>query len=613
MGGATALGAGIVLLDILLFRPLCPRSESGSACFEVVGDALGLFSMARLLSWGKFFISPALYELAGGIEAPFVGKPPALVGFMGGVLWLSERPLVVQILIVALIAAGVGWAFRNRWKNPARRVSEVAVPVLLVVSLLADQPTLLVRVATSAVALLAIPVVAMLGRRLVDERVGVMAAFLVAVAPAVWVNASMLNVETLYVAALPLVLLTTLRVIDSPTMARYSQLGGALMILSFTRLEGAAIVLVVLAGLVITNPGSAALGRRLGLPVMALMIVVVPLGGWSAMNALRQGRNAGVSPGGGSVLWSGACDEVVYGELRGFWTLCSPETTVEAPVLLPQAVDDLIGISGYADRVLDRNNEVLQRAMDRPPRSSATPMASAEWVRAEYDQVMGTLPDGSRGVGIWVDDRPAGDPELVLQPGQHLRVGPNALSGFSEAELDAGAGVRAMRYYAERPKDLPGLGAARVGRALGVYRPVQTVRLDSLVEGRGPWQPWGAMAFWWASVPLAVLGWLRLRGRRVLWPLGAVVGVVIVVVAVSLGIPRYRLGLDVVACVLAAVPLVAWIGGRWPGVWSAPPGDDRSDNDAKPTADSTMTATSKVERTRQSPSTTAADTQANTI
>lgn len=78
------------------------------------------------------------------------------------------------------------------------------------------------------------------------------------------------------------------------------------------------------------------------------------------------------------------------------------------------------------------------------------------------------------------------------------------------------------------------------------------------------WQPWAAMVFWWASLPLAVMGWLRLRGRRPLWPFGTLSIVVIGTVAISLGIPRYRLGLDVVACVLAAVPIAAWIGRRWP-------------------------------------------------
>lgn len=564
VGIATALGAAVVLLDILVVRPQCPKDTVRPGCFAVVGDALGLLSMARLLSWGKFFISPALYELAGGIEAPFVGKPPALVGYMGAVLWLSERPLVAQALIVMVVGAAVAWVFRNRWKHPARRVAEVAVPILVVVSFLADRPTMLARVATSAVALLAIPAVAMVGRRLADERVGVVAAFLVALAPAVWVNASMLTVESLYIVALPMVLLATLRAFDSPTTARYAQLGAAMMVLSFTRLEGAAVVLALLVGLVITNHRTERIGRRVGLAVMALMIVVVPLVGWSTMNAMRQGRNAGVSPGGGSVLWSGACDEVVYGELRGFWTLCPVEETIKEPVVLTEAVDDAIGMTGYAEKVLDPNNESLSRALDRPARSSSTPLVTSEGVRAEYARVMGRLPDGRRGVGIWVDGRPVGDPDMMLQPGDFLQVGPNALSGFSEAEMDAGAGVRAIRYYKERPKELPMLAAARVGRAVGAYRPVQTVRLDSLVEGRGAWQPWAAMVFWWASLPLAVMGWLRLRGRRPLWPFGTLSIVVIGTVAISLGIPRYRLGLDVVACVLAAVPIAAWIGRRWP-------------------------------------------------
>ncbi|MEZ5380254.1 MAG: glycosyltransferase family 39 protein [Microthrixaceae bacterium] len=563
LGWITALGSAVVVLDIMVFRPLCPPAKGQTGCFAVGGDALGVFSMARLLAWGKGLINPITYELAGGREAAFIGKPPALVSYLGGVFWLAERPLFVRLAIFLVVGAAVAALMRHSWNQPVRRVTEVGLPVLVVLSLLADNPTLLARVATSTVALGAIPMVGLVGRRLVDERTGLVAALLAALVPAIWVNSSMMNVETLYLLALPWVLLATLRAADRPEPARFVQLGGALLVLSFTRLEGAALVVLILGGLVVTLR-TPSLARRLGLAGVALAMVAVPLAGWSAVNAARLGKNVGVSAGGGGVLWSGACDEVTYGRFKGFWTLCTPETTITARVPLTEAVDDLVAVPGYAEAVLDPDNPVLGRAMDRPPRTTTTPLANAELARADYVILSGTLPDGKPGVGIWVDDRPVVDPNLVLQPGQRLRVHPNPVSGFSEVELDAGATTRSLNYYRERMGDLPLLGAARVGRALGVFRPSQTVQLESLVEGRESWQAWSAVVAWWALAPLAVLGAVRLRGRRPLWPFGVVAALVVVVVAASLGIPRYRVGLDVVVCVLAAVPLAAWVHGRWP-------------------------------------------------
>ena len=181
----TAVGSAIVLLDLMVFRPLCPPARGQTGCFSIGGDAAGVFVMARLMAWGNGLASPIAYELAGGISAPFVGKPPAVVTYLAGVLWLGERPLLVRALIFLVVGALVAWFIRHRVAQPVRRVAEVAVPILVVVSLLAGNPSLLARVALSALALGAIPIVGLLGRRLVDERTGLVAAFLAAVVPAV--------------------------------------------------------------------------------------------------------------------------------------------------------------------------------------------------------------------------------------------------------------------------------------------------------------------------------------------------------------------------------------------------------------------------------------------
>ena len=58
----TAVGSAIVLLDLMVFRPLCPPARGQTGCFSIGGDAAGVFVMARLMAWGNGLASPIAYE-----------------------------------------------------------------------------------------------------------------------------------------------------------------------------------------------------------------------------------------------------------------------------------------------------------------------------------------------------------------------------------------------------------------------------------------------------------------------------------------------------------------------------------------------------------------------
>jgi hypothetical protein len=138
-----------------------------------------------------------------------------------------------------------------------------------------------------------------------------------------------------------------------------------------------------------------------------------------------------------------------------------------------------------------------------------------------------------------------------------------------DPELDASENSAALRddaitYAREHAGRIPVVLVAREGRMLGYWRPDMVADFGQ-AEGRPTWASWLAYATFWAFVPFAVAGAVLLRRRRVpLLPLGAVAALTLLVALAFYGIPRQRLGLDIVTCVLAAVAAAALLG-RWSG------------------------------------------------
>ena len=145
------------------------------------------------------------------------------------------------------------------------------------------------------------------------------------------------------------------------------------------------------------------------------------------------------------------------------------------------------------------------------------------------------------------------------------------------SERDAIATNRraATTYVTAHPATAVSTAAARLGRALGVFRPFQTARLAT-AEGRPLWASRVGAVTLWLLVPLAVVGALVGRRRRV--PLFPFVGLVIVSllgVTLGYGAPRYMLPAEVAFVALGGVALHAGLGvlGR---LTAAPTGAHRA-------------------------------------
>ena len=117
------------------------------------------------------------------------------------------------------------------------------------------------------------------------------------------------------------------------------------------------------------------------------------------------------------------------------------------------------------------------------------------------------------------------------------------------------AGLAYMRDHADR---LPVVMAARIGRMWDVYAPNQTADFNELFERRGnlPTRT-GQLAFAFL-VPLSVYGLVLMRRQRVtIVPFVALAIGSTITAAISFGITRYRIALDVGLTILAGIALAA--------------------------------------------------------
>jgi hypothetical protein len=135
------------------------------------------------------------------------------------------------------------------------------------------------------------------------------------------------------------------------------------------------------------------------------------------------------------------------------------------------------------------------------------------------------------------------------------------VAAVAYADLDASArDTKARRhaftYMRDNLEHLPAVVLARYGRVLGVFRPSQTVGIAARWAGSATWPVWAWVASFWLVAPLVVYGGVLLhRSRTFQWPLLAPLVIVVLVVTVAYGEPRYHTLADLGLLVLAAVAL----------------------------------------------------------
>jgi hypothetical protein len=128
--------------------------------------------------------------------------------------------------------------------------------------------------------------------------------------------------------------------------------------------------------------------------------------------------------------------------------------------------------------------------------------------------------------------------------------------GLDRSQADVKARRAAFDNMRDNLDRLPPTVLARHGRMLGVFRTTPTVEHVASWLGITSWPVWAWVTSFWLIGPLGVYGGMLLkRSRTFQWPLVAPVVVVVLVVTVGYGEPRYHTPADLGIVVLAAVAL----------------------------------------------------------
>lgn len=168
------------------------------------------------------------------------------------------------------------------------------------------------RMAVAVLGAAGVAAVALLGRRLGGDRVGVVAGAIAALHPLVWVNDVVLMPEGLMVVGVVGVALLAYRVHDDPTPANAVRLGLAIGAVTLWRNEALSALAFVALPVLLGHRHLASRARvaRLALVVAATALVLAP---WVAYNQARFDRLA-LTNGVGAGLRVGTCDETFYND-----------------------------------------------------------------------------------------------------------------------------------------------------------------------------------------------------------------------------------------------------------------------------------------------------------
>lgn len=176
---------------------------------------------------------------------------------------------------------------------------------------------------------------------------------------------------------------------------------------------------------------------------------------------------------------------------------------------------------------------------------------------AQFDQTLGT----ANCEEVYYGDRVGYWSLACIQATEHL-----VPEGDASAQ---GKGFReiALRYARDHSDRVPYVVAGRIGRTFGLYQPQEQILLDTSVETREPVLGEIGLLAWYAIAVGGAVGLLGLRrAGRPIFPIVAVVGSVVVIVAVIYGNTRFRLPAELALMFPAAVSLDAALAGarrRW--------------------------------------------------
>ena len=280
------------------------------------GDAWYYHEAAKVLADGKGFIDPFRYKL---------GDPYVLIGDTGGGNARFDLPSS---------AGGPGY------ETPTAGHPPVWVVILGMASLLGFDSRFAHQLVNVGVGTLTILAIGYLGRELVSERVGLIAAGLTAGYAFIWVNDGLLMSESAAILAAALTSLAALRFWRDPTARTAAVFGAVGAVAMLTRAEAALFLPVVAAVGLWRAPLS--WPRRAWLYLVTGVVAVAVVSPWVIRNLTAFEEPVLLSNGSGTVLIQANCDDTYYGDHLGYWSLDCGQIPALQGRLLDESQRDVI-------------------------------------------------------------------------------------------------------------------------------------------------------------------------------------------------------------------------------------------------------------------------------
>jgi 4-amino-4-deoxy-L-arabinose transferase-like glycosyltransferase len=203
---------------------------------------------------------------------------------------------------------------------------------LLVLPILAGKDSLRdLQVFANLLGTASIVAVAFAGRRIAGERVGLVAAAIMALFPGAWVHERELLSETLLLLAVALTLIAAYRFVEDRSTVRAVVFAFACGVLAMIRSEQILIAVFVYGILVATLPGMD-WRRRAGLLAVGGTVVALVIAPWAIYNSTRFDKPVVLTTTLGVAMAQGNCDTTYYGPRLGYYDLrCSVARNMTLP------------------------------------------------------------------------------------------------------------------------------------------------------------------------------------------------------------------------------------------------------------------------------------------
>lgn len=228
-----------------------------------------------------------------------------------------------------------GYGFINPWSyslHPHQYIQTADWPplfvlVLAMTSVVGLKSFFAHRVWCCVIGAAAITVCGVTGREMAGRRAGLIAAFLIAVYPNIWMSDELALSESLSPLLVSLILLCAYRFWRQPGTRRMLVLGAVTGLAILGRDELALLIplIVIPLGLLARSPWRSRLALAF-LGTLAALTVVAP---WVGYNMSRFEKPTLVSSGLGITLASANCDETWSGTFEGYWSL---QCSLRAPI-----------------------------------------------------------------------------------------------------------------------------------------------------------------------------------------------------------------------------------------------------------------------------------------